>query len=156
MRRNRIDVGRNHVRLGFVGGDVHADRTLGPAPLAREAQVERVLDAAEVLLDDRISEGRKGPTYQRRVLQRVRPAFLSVSAYCAIRVPMVLPSWLGRAYVGLAWQAHRLLADSALGSMAARARLVLGAEHWLLGILLAALVVFWGTVAWTGRPPGSR
>src|SRR4030095_13299456 len=30
--------------LGFVGGDVDADGTLGPASLAREAEIERLLD----------------------------------------------------------------------------------------------------------------
>jgi len=112
--------------------------------------------AAEVLLDSRIPERAHGRVYQQRVLERVRPAFLSIGAYCAIRLPMVLPAPLRRAYLGLAWHAHRWLGtvEGAVGPVGI-ARLRPRAEHWLLGLLLAALLLFWGGVALTGRPLGS-
>jgi geranylgeranyl reductase family protein len=58
--------------------------------------------AAEVLADDRVPREQKGSVYERRVLRRVRPSFLSPKTFCAIRLPMLLPRWLGNALVALA------------------------------------------------------
>jgi flavin-dependent dehydrogenase/uncharacterized membrane protein len=143
--------GPGYLLLGDAAALIH--------PLSGEGisfAVESGRIAAEVLEDSRIPESEKGRVYQQRVLDRVRPAFLSIGAYCAIRLPMVLPSPLSRAYVGLAWHTHRLLATVA-GTMGpvGFARLRPRTEHWLLGLLLVALLVFWGGVALTGRPLGS-
>jgi geranylgeranyl reductase family protein len=144
--------GPGYLLLGDAAALIH--------PLSGEGisfAVESGRIAAEVLLDPRIPEREQGRVYQRRVLERVRPAFLSIGAYCAIRLPMVLPAFLSRAYVGIAWHAHRVLAATAgaVGPLGAGARLRPRAEHWLLGLLLAALLLFWGGVVATGQPPGS-
>ncbi len=55
--------------------------------------------AAEVLVDDRIPNERKGAVYERRVLRRIRPTFLSLATFCAIRLPSLLPRWASRAMV---------------------------------------------------------
>ena len=64
--------------------------------------------AAEVLTDDRIPEARKGAVYERRVLRRVRPTFLSPLAFCAIRLPMLLPRRLSNAIVAAARFAQKV------------------------------------------------
>jgi hypothetical protein len=63
--------------------------------------------AALVLTDNRIPEQRKGAVYERRVLRRMRPEFLSLGVFCAVVLPSLLPRILSRALVASAVFAQR-------------------------------------------------
>lgn len=69
--------------------------------------IESGLIAAEVLADEKVREERKGAVYERRVLRRMRPAFLSLGEFCAIVLPSMLPRILSRALVASAVFAQR-------------------------------------------------
>jgi len=62
-----------------------------------------------VLTDDGIPEADKGSLYERRVLRRVRPAFLSPAEFCAIKLPMLLPQPLSRALIVAVTHAHKVV-----------------------------------------------
>jgi geranylgeranyl reductase family protein len=154
-RLNRRLWGPGYLLLGDAASLIH--------PLSGEGisfAIESGRIAAEVLGDDRIPTDAKGPTYERRVLRRVRPVFLSVPAFCAIRVPMLLPTGLSRAYLATAARVHRRLLRPAaepedLDAPGRRAWPRLGPEALVLGGLLAALVLFWAIRLGTGRVAGS-
>lgn len=55
--------------------------------------------AAEILHDERIPEEDKGRVYERRVLKYAAPLFTSLGAFCAIRIPVMLPRRLSDLYV---------------------------------------------------------
>lgn len=118
--------------------------------------------AAEVLVDDRIPQKRKGAVYERRVLRRVRPSFLSLTAFCAIRLPALLPRWLSNLMVASAAFAQRRLGlgirpvwrtrivgngppdrTGAMRPSTETRQRVIGLEGLLLVVLLVALGAFW-------------
>jgi putative membrane protein len=109
--------------------------------------------AAEVLSDDRIPEADKGRVYEKQVLRRVRPAFLSFDKFAAIRLPMLLPRPLGNALVNAAALAQRLTGRRArpLGIVAQAGTLI---------ALAASLLAFWAAHVLgrqsTGSPYGLR
>lgn len=93
-RLNRPLSGPGYLLLGDAAALIH--------PLSGEGiafAIDSGAIAAEVLTDDRIPEANKGATYERRVLRRVRPAFLSPAEFCAIKLPMLLPRPLSRALI---------------------------------------------------------
>jgi uncharacterized membrane protein len=133
-RLNRRLSGPGYLLLGDAASLIH--------PLSGEGisfSIESGRIAAEVLVDDRISEKRKGAVYERRVLQRVRPSFLSPVVFCAIRLPMLLPRLLSNAMLTCAVFAQR---HFGLG-IRPLSRVRLRVEAVLLAIFLAALGGFW-------------
>jgi geranylgeranyl reductase family protein len=102
--------------------------------------------AAEVLVDDQIPPDRKGRVYERRVLRRVRPSFLSLTAFCAVRLPALLPRPLSKALIASAAFAQKRLS---LGvrpwkrRSPKRDRTGIRMESLLLLALLTALGAFW-------------
>lgn len=103
-RLSRRPWGPGYLLLGDAASLIH--------PLSGEGisfAVESGRIAAEVLRDHSVAAEEKGPAYERRVLHRIRPVFLSAAAFCAIGVPMLLPSWARRPYVATAAHAHRRL-----------------------------------------------
>lgn len=110
--------------------------------------------AAEVLVDDQIPQNRKGRVYERRVLRRVRPSFLSLTAYCAVRLPAQLPRPLSKALVVSAAFAQRWLGLGVRpwkrSSPPKGDRTGIKMESLLLLVLLAALGTFWLVHAFAG------
>jgi len=58
--------------------------------------------AAEILHDASIPDGEKGLRYEARTLEYASPLFTALSAFLAIRVPVILPRWLSKLYVASA------------------------------------------------------
>ena len=103
--------------------------------------------AAQVLADETISTQRKGAVYERRVLRRVRPVFLSVTAFCAIRLPSLLPRILSRALVSSVAFAQRHF-GFAVGPMEPVQNIVTF-EVVLLFVLISAFGAFWAVQLWS-------
>jgi geranylgeranyl reductase family protein len=96
--------GPGYLLLGDAASLIH--------PLSGEGisfAIESGRIAADVLLDPAIPEEAKGREYERRVIRAVRPDFRSLTAFCAIRLPMLLPRRLSDLYIGAACWAQRRL-----------------------------------------------
>ncbi len=96
--------GPGYLLLGDAASLIH--------PLSGEGisfAIESGRIAADVLHDGAIPEAAKGLEYERRVIRAVRPDFRSITAFCAIRLPMLLPRWLSDLYIGAACWAQRRL-----------------------------------------------
>jgi hypothetical protein len=94
--------GPGYLLLGDAASLIH--------PLSGEGisfAIESGRIAAEVLHDDGIPEPAKGREYERRVIRAVRPDFRSISAFCAIRLPMLLPRRLSDLFISAACWAQR-------------------------------------------------
>lgn len=166
--------GPGYILLGDAASLIH--------PLSGEGisfAIESGRIAADVLLDDRIRPAWKGRVYERRVLRHVRPRFLSITAFCAIRLPMLLPRWLSNRYIDAAWRAQRILGPAPRPSRSAplpdrdgpasvksaeperllpnpeRAGRDLGVDAWVLAGLLGSLGLFWSVRLLGGRTVGS-
>lgn len=58
--------------------------------------------AAEILHDAAIPDSEKGARYEASTLEYASPLFTALSAFLAIRVPVILPRWLSKLYVASA------------------------------------------------------
>lgn len=91
--------GSGYFLLGDAGALIHPLSGEGIAFALQSGKL-----AAEILHDARIPEAQKGPVYEKRMLGYAAPLFTSLGAFCAIRVPVILPRWLSDLYIrGAVW-----------------------------------------------------
>jgi geranylgeranyl reductase family protein len=91
--------GPGYLLLGDAGSLIHPLSGEGIAFALQSGKL-----AAEILHDARIPDADKGPVYEKRMLRYAAPLFTSLGAFCAIRVPVLLPRWLSDLYIrSAAW-----------------------------------------------------
>jgi geranylgeranyl reductase family protein len=131
--------GPGYLLLGDAASLIHPLSGEGIAFSIASGQI-----AAEVLVNQQVPQEQKGACYERQILRRVRPSFLSIMVFCVIRLPMLLPRWLSNAMITSAAFAQQSLG---LGVRPlARVRIVrnaIGLEGGVLLVLFAALSAFW-------------
>jgi geranylgeranyl reductase family protein len=149
--------GPGYLLLGDAASLIH--------PLSGEGiafSIESGRIAAEVLVDARVPQERKGVFYERQILRRVRPSFFSITVFCAIRLPMLLPHWLSNAMLTSAVFIQQRLSlgirplsrvrivrngqlshSGSMRPLAETGQNAIGLEGGMLLILFAALVAFW-------------
>jgi menaquinone-9 beta-reductase len=104
MRWNQVRLARplwgpGYVLVGDAGSLIHPLTGEGISFALQSGKL-----AAEILYDGRIPEADKGRLYETRMLEYATPLLTSLGAFCAIRVPVVLPRWLSDLYLrSAAW-----------------------------------------------------
>jgi geranylgeranyl reductase family protein len=142
--------GPGYLLLGDAASLIH--------PLSGEGiafSIESGRIAAEILIDERVPQERKGVVYEREILRRVRPSFFSLAAFCAIRLPMLLPNWLSNAMLTAAvftqqrlglgirpFSRTRIVRNGEFGHFKT-GRNAIGWEGIVLLMLFAMLGAFW-------------
>jgi flavin-dependent dehydrogenase len=99
VRLARSLAGAGYLLLGDAASLIHPLSGEGIAFAIQSGKL-----AAEVLHDPRIADSDKGRVYERRVLAYVTPFFTALSAFCAIRMPVLLPRPASELYLrSAAW-----------------------------------------------------